>query len=150
MELHPHPRRPGLFVNVGIYVGHPPAELPARQIGQRHRRLLAQLHERQVLLVNLRLDPDQPQVGQPVGPHPRFHHLPLYHRLLDHKAVLRSDHRHRLARLARALKVRDLFVRDVQELQLRPRCGLQRRGIGRVGPRLDSQQILALRAVKLG
>ncbi len=90
VKLHPHPRRARLLVHGRINVGDAPAELAVRQVGEAHRRLLAELDEGQVLLVNLRLHPDDAQVGQPVELHAGIDHLALDDHLLDHEAVARA------------------------------------------------------------
>ena len=137
VKFHPHSGRAGFFVHVGIDVGDAPAKLAVGQIGKRDRRFLAEFEIGQVLLVNLRLHPDQCR-GPPAGksscrrPPSGLRRPPSRPRSRPAGATMLQ----RLARLAGALQFGDLCVGDVEEFELGQRAGLERsrcrRGLGRL------------------
>ena len=90
MKLHPNARRPGLFIHAGINIGHTPPKLSVRQIGKGYFRFLSQFHVGEILLVILRLHPDQREICQSVEFHAGIDHLAINGHLFHHHAGTRG------------------------------------------------------------
>jgi hypothetical protein len=118
---------PGLGIERGVNVGHSAEEFAARQRVDAGDRFLPEPDERHVLLVDLRLEPNEGQIGEPVKVHSRLEHHPFHSRLLDHDPVGRRKHRDRprgLRGRLQFLQLRGRHAKQAQALErrLRKRC----------------------------
>ncbi len=109
----PHPPGPARRVHRGIDEAHPPHEVLAGIGVQLEVRARAHVHELEILLEHVPLDPHRPEVRQAVELHPRHDALALHDVLGQHHAVERGDQGQRLGHLARPLDPRDLVLGDV-------------------------------------
>src|SRR5436190_14279914 len=105
MKLHSDLGGAGLLVDVRIDISHSATELPVWQVRQADGHLLAQPDVSQVLFINLRLNPNQAQIGQTISFRSRVNHLSLNHHFLHDEPILWSIDPERLAGLTGALQV---------------------------------------------
>jgi len=87
VELHADLGSPGLGIKRGIHVCHATKKLLARKRVDAGNGFLPELDERHVLLVNLRLEPNDGEIGEAVEIHARLEHHTFHCRLLDYNPV---------------------------------------------------------------
>ena len=110
MKFHPDFCGPGLVINTWINVSHASAELAFRHIRKADDRFLAESDEREILFVDLRLDPDNREIGQSIKLHPGIHHLPDHYHFFDHHPVDRSIDPQRFGGLPASFDLSDLSI----------------------------------------
>jgi hypothetical protein len=103
------------------------------------------LQQREILFVNLRLHPDNAEIGKPVQFHSRLDHLTAHSHFLDNDSLDRRIDAQRSLRLPTLFQLCDLIFRNVEELQLLPSAGFEP-GTARLIQRKD---ILVLGAVEI-
>ena len=121
VELDAHAAGARGVVEIGVDEGDAPVQLLARQIGQRHRRFVADVHQRQLRLVELRLHPDAIEAGDAEQPGARLDGGAFDDVLLDDGAGHRRENGNVLERLAGAGDPIDLVVAQIPQAQALPR-----------------------------
>ncbi len=139
-QLHAHLAGPARGVHRGVYVRHPASYHLARVGVEGRVGDLPHAHGGEVVLEDVRLEPDGGEVGDLEQRRSGHHRLPLHHVLLEDHAVRRGPQRERPVHDAAPLQLRDLVAADVPVLEPPARGRHEGVGVlGRIGGRAGAE-----------